>query len=112
MDILLKNTDPDNFSFVMDTYWVQYGGGDVCEWIKKFAGRIDILHLKEMRVTRFDPEIGEIGSGNLDWERILKVAEDTGVKSIVVEQDGNWKNDDPFESVRISAEYLAQYLDK
>lgn len=112
MDILLKNTDPETVSFVMDTYWVQHGGGDVCRWIEKFAGRIDILHLKDMRVKVWDPEISEIGNGNLCWGEILKVAEETGVKSIVVEQDCNWMNDDPFESAKISADYLAQYLDK
>lgn len=112
MDILYKNTDPETVSFVLDTYWVQHGGGDVRQWLEKLAGRIDILHLKDMRVTTWDPEICEIGNGNLWWSEILKIAEATGVKSIVVEQDCNWMNGEAFESAKISADYLAQFLDK
>lgn len=112
MDILLKNTDPEGVSFVMDTYWIQHGGGDVCDWIEKFAGRIDILHLKEKMVNNWDGEIGEIGRGNLPWKKILDTAERTGVKSIVVEQDCNWYEDDAFKSAKISADYLAKYLDR
>jgi len=112
MDILLKNTDPETVSFVMDTYWIQHGGGDVCDWIEKFAGRIDILHLKDKKVTNWDGEIGEIGAGNLPWKKILETAERTGVKTIVVEQDCNWTDDDAFKSAKMSADYLAQFLDK
>jgi len=112
MDILLKNTDPETVSFVMDTYWIQHGGGDVCDWIEKFAGRIDILHLKDKKVTDWDGEISEIGRGNLPWKKILETAERTGVKTIVVEQDCNWEDGDALKSAKISADYLAQFLDK
>ncbi len=112
LDVLANNTDPDIASFVLDTYWIQYGGGDVLHWIEKFAGRVDILHLKDMGVWEWNPYITEIGAGNLRWDAILKTAEETGVKTIVVEHDSGWKNDDPFESLKISADYLAKFLDK
>ena len=80
MDILLKNTDPETVSFVMDTYWIQHGGGDVCDWIEKFAGRIDILHLKEMGRNNNGPFITEVGNGNIWWEGVLETAEKAGVK--------------------------------
>lgn len=41
MDYLLENLDPDNTGFVLDTYWVQHGGGDVRYWIEKLKGRVD-----------------------------------------------------------------------
>lgn len=109
MERLVKGTNPDTVSFVLDTYWVQHGGGDVRHWIEMLAGRIDILHLKDMK---YGPEIAEIGAGNLYWDEILKLAEATGVKSLVVEQDCNWENGDPFLSAKMSADYLAKYLDK
>ena len=111
MDILLKNTDPETVSFVMDTYWIQHGGGDVCDWLLKFAGRIDILHLKEKMVTDWDGEIGELGQGNLPWAKILNTAEGIGVKSIVVEQDCNWRDGDALKSAKISADYLKKLLE-
>ncbi len=110
MEMLMERMDPVNTSFVLDTYWVQHGGGDICGWIEKLAGRIDILHLKDMmRLPRFDEKNGyqmniEVGSGNLDWPRILKAAEKAGVKYYVVEMDSCAM--DSLESMRISSEYL------
>ncbi|MBQ4192884.1 MAG: sugar phosphate isomerase/epimerase [Clostridia bacterium] len=104
MDMLAEGLDPDGTSFVLDTYWVQHGGGDVRHWIEKLAGRIDILHLKDMGRDENGPFITEIGNGNLWWEGILDTAQKAGVKYYVVEQD-SWPGD-PFDSVRQSAEYL------
>lgn len=112
MDMLAEGLDPEYVSFVLDTYWVQHGGADVRYWIEKLAGRIDILHLKDMaRIPDMPGEprpervkITEIGNGNLWWEGILETAEKAGVKYYVVEQD--ICPGDPFDSLRMSAEYL------
>lgn len=107
MDILLEGLDPDNTGFVLDTYWVQHGGGDVRYWIEKLAGRVDILHLKEMAKSDGNnpPQyITEVGNGNLYWEGILETALKTGVKHFVVEQDVC--PGDPFDSLKISSDYL------
>ena len=109
MDMLFEGLDPDNTGFVLDTYWVQHGGGDVRYWIEKLAGRIDILHLKDMAksIGNETPQyITEVGNGNLWWEGIIDTALRTGVKSFIVEQDANWIGGDPMESIRISSEYL------
>ena len=108
MEILAEELDPQKTSFVLDTYWVQYGGGDVRFWLEKLAGRIDILHLKDMAFANNAPYITEIGQGNLYWEGILKTAEATGVKSYVVEQDRC--PGDPFDSLAISAAYLRRFM--
>ena len=63
-----------------------------------------------MAVKGNDPYITECGNGNLDFEEILKVAEKTGVKSIVVEQDSNWIDNDPFKAVEVSYNNLKKYL--
>lgn len=107
MDILLEGLDPTNTGFVLDTYWVQHGGGDVRYWLEKLAGRIDILHLKDMAKSDGNepPQyITEVGNGNLYWEGIIETALRTGVKSFVVEQDTC--PGDPFDSLRKSADYL------
>jgi sugar phosphate isomerase/epimerase len=51
MDVLVEELDPKNTSFVLDTCWVAAGGGDVNAWIEKLAGRLDILHLKDITIT-------------------------------------------------------------
>ena len=110
MDILVSELDPENTSFVLDTYWVQHGGGDVRAWIEKLAGRIDILHLKDMGIKNMSdgPYITEIGHGNLNWAGIIDTAEKAGVKYFVVEQD--ICPGDPFDSLKYSAEYLKQFI--
>ncbi|MBQ4354305.1 MAG: sugar phosphate isomerase/epimerase [Clostridia bacterium] len=104
MDMLVEGLDPKKTSFVLDTYWVQHGGGDVRFWIEKLTGRIDILHLKAMGRDDKGPFITELGNDNMNWEGILTSAEKAGVKYYVVEQD-SWPGD-PFDSIRQSSEFL------
>lgn len=108
MEILADGLDPVKTSFVLDTYWVQHGGGDVRYWIEKLAGRIDILHLKDMGRNAQGPFITEIGNGNLYFKAIVETAESTGVKYYVVEQDSCPA--DPFDSLKSSAEYIKANL--
>ena len=112
MDILYEELDPSSTSFVLDTCWVAAGGADVTGWMEKLAGRIDILHLKDLTlkpdVSKFTATMTEIGNGNLAWDKIIETAERIGVKSYVVEQDTNW-TDSPFNSLKISADFLAKY---
>ena len=117
MDLLVENLDKDNVSFVLDTCWVANAGCDVRAWLEKLAGRVDILHLKDLKVLFADEgkwavrqQLCEIGNGNLNWEGILNTAEATGVKHIVVEQDGAWIDGDPFKSLEFSKNYLAKFL--
>lgn len=115
MDMLVEGLNPETTSFVLDTYWVQYGGGDVRCWIEKLAGRIDILHLKDMRIQwskeqPATPQITEIGNGNLNWELILDTAKKCGVKYYVVEQDYNYQVN-CFASIKTSADYLKKFMD-
>lgn len=108
IDYLIDGFDPDTTSFVLDTYWVQEGGADIRHMMERLAGRIDILHLKDMKVLPDKTHtICEIGEGNLWWDGIIKTAEDIGVKYYVVEQDHC--DGDPFDSIRISADYLKRY---
>ena len=112
MDMLVEGLDTDTTSFVLDTYWVQHGGGDVRYWIEKLAGRIDILHLKDMKralVKDNVQQITEVGNGNLNWDLILDTAEKTGVKYYVVEQDTGYAVN-CFQSIKQSADYLRRFM--
>ena len=119
MDYLIEGFDPNNISFVLDTYWVQHGGYDVCKMIRRLAGRIDILHLKDMGAckavqvgesTLNVPYITEIGNGNINFEEIIPLAESIGVKSFVVEQDRGFMDGDCFRSIKASADYIKANL--
>ena len=112
IDMLIEGLDPKKTSFVLDTYWVQHGGADIRYMMEKLAGRIDLIHLKDMGKTREPDEqfITEIGNGNLWWEGIIHTAEKIGVKYYVVEQDVY--PGDPFDSIKISSDYLHEHFMK
>ena len=116
MDILADELDPATTSFVLDTCWVAAGGGDVRAWLEKLAGRIDILHLKDMQLVRDGDKLvatmTEIGNGTLYWPGILETAEKIGVKHYVVEQDDHFLDGNPFRSIEVSAAALAPYRAK
>jgi sugar phosphate isomerase/epimerase len=108
MDVLLAETDPRDFGFLMDTYWVQYAGHDPLKWIRKFAGRMDVIHLKDVMVHKGETVYGEVGSGNLDWDAIVAACRETGVTWYAVEQDDC--PGDPFDSLAKSRRYLQKFL--
>ena len=94
-----------NADFTVDVFWVQAGGGDPAQWIKKFAGRADIIHLKDYVIVGKERRFAEVMEGNLNWDAIFEAANSIGVKYAMVEQD-NCYDRDPFESLDISFQNL------
>jgi len=106
LDSLYEQADPRRLKAEIDTYWIQAGGADPADWVRKCAGREPLLHLKDMCVTpKREVRVAELGNGNLNWPAILKAAEDGGVEYLLVEQDECYERD-PFESLAISYNYL------
>ena len=99
MDILFEDTDPELVKFELDTYWVTYGGEEVSQYMKKYAGRCEVLHLKDMANDE-KKSFSEVGEGRLDFHTIMKTAVEIGVQNFVVEQDICKRP--PLESVEIS----------
>ncbi len=109
LDFLYANTNPEYLQAEIDTYWVQYGGGDPIAWCEKLAGRLPLLHLKDYAFTIDNkPTYTEIGAGNLDWKKIIAAAEGSGCRWFIVEQDTC--PGDPFDSVAKSYRYIAEHL--
>ncbi len=88
IDTLLESFAPEELGFTVDTYWVQMGGGDVCQWLERLKGRTPCVHLKDMAVRGWDPIMAPVGEGNLNFPKILKTLEELGgVEYLLVEQD-------------------------
>jgi len=107
LDILIEKSDPKVANFEIDTYWIQYGGGDPATWIRKVKGRIPLLHLKDMTMRANKVTMAEVGEGNLDWKGILAAAKEAGVQWYIIEQDVCER--DPFESLKISLTNLQSW---
>ena len=106
MDYLVENF-PDT-GFTLDTYWVQMGGGDSAWWIKKLAGRVDVIHVKDLIIVDGRQRMAEILEGNLNWETIFAACKESGVKYAMVEQDDCYGTD-PFECLHTSLANLRKY---
>lgn len=121
MDIMAEESDPEYLGFELDVHWLQRGGVNPLEWIKKLEGRTKILHIKDYRIAQTLDlsggvegimrsmadmvQFAEIGEGNLDMKAIIDLAGETGVEHIFIEQDDTYGRD-PFESLEISANNL------
>ncbi len=110
-EMLLAETDAKSVEVELDTYWVQAGGGDPVDWLARLKSRVPLLHLKDYGVDQKGKAVfEEIGYGNLAWDRILPAAKRAGCRWYVVEQDSDWENGDPFQSLKMSLSYLKKYF--
>jgi sugar phosphate isomerase/epimerase len=112
LDVLMANTDPKHVAWEMDIFWVAVTGNDPGDLLKKYPKRVVLMHLKDKAdgvAKRFDENVPrtafkEVGSGTLDLKRILRLANEAGVKHYFVEQDST--PGDPIASLKVSASYL------
>ncbi len=103
LDLLFEHTSEKYLMAELDTYWIKHGGEDPVEYIRKYAGRIPILHLKDMADNK-ERSFAEIGQGILNWDEIFKAGAEAGVEWFCVEQDVCQR--DPLESARLSLEFI------
>ena len=76
------------------------------EWCERLDGRLPLLHLKEFGIIDNQITMLEIGSGNLDWKKIVKAARKSGTRWFIIEQDTC--RICPFDSLEISLKYLME----
>jgi sugar phosphate isomerase/epimerase len=103
-EILYEESDPKYLEAKIDTAWVQRGGADVIDWIRKLAGRMTVIHFKDYTIVDNEITLAEVGEGNLNWAGIIPACEDAEIPWYVVEQDRCRR--DPFESIKISYDNL------
>lgn len=110
MSRFLKGFDKENVGFMPDTYWLQDGGYDVRYFLEQTAGRVNILHVKDMKRLEQGHIYTEVGNGNLYIKGILKTAQECGIHHFVVEQD--ICEGDPLDSLKQSYEYIHGLLEE
>lgn len=122
LDLIKNNTT--KLGFELDVHWIQRAGENPVEFVKKYAGRISLLHLKDYRIGQMDLsevdfkdmakfmhiftntiEFAELGEGNLDLKAIIDAGLESGAQYFLVEQDNTYGRD-PFECLEVSANHL------
>ena len=82
LDHLFENT-PDDFLVQCDIGWAAAAGADVPAFLRKYAGRLDTVHVKEYNA---DDPTAPVGEGIVDWPSTFEILEkETVCKWYVVE---------------------------
>lgn len=104
-EVLLELSDPKLVTFEIDLAWITAAGKDPIHYFRKYPGRFELWHLKDLTPEKQDATLGE---GIIDFRPILAEARTAGMKYWFLEQD-NCRTHTPMESIKISRDY---YLTK
>ncbi|WP_163233940.1 sugar phosphate isomerase/epimerase family protein [Caulobacter rhizosphaerae] len=91
-DILARETDPRLVYFEIDIGWVSSAGLDPVAFFGRHRGRVRQVHVKDV-AKGFTPSQAlvtspaEVGSGVVDWARVLPAAYAAGARHFYVEQE-------------------------
>lgn len=83
-----------------DLYHINKVGLDRKAWLRKYAGRVCMVHFKDEKGGRLVPA----GQGDTDWTGVAAVCAEIGVDYAFVEQE-RWQGD-PFERLKEALDWL------
>jgi sugar phosphate isomerase/epimerase len=127
LDILYKSVPKDHLQTELDTCWVNVGGENPSAYVRKYAGRSPVVHLKDFVMPGKKPdkmyeligieddkketetaafEFRPLGLGVQNFPEILKACKDAGTEWVVIEQDMPSMNKTPMECAETSIKYL------
>lgn len=93
-DVMLAELDKDLVTMEIDLFWTTKAGQNPVEIFKKYPGRFQLFHMKDMytKEAPFYTTVGvkdfaPVGEGVIDFKSILAASNVAGMKYLVVEQD-------------------------
>lgn len=126
LDFLYDAVPADLLQTEIDVCWVKYAGEDPADYIRKYAGRCPIVHLKDYVGVKGDVspyaligldedekkdvqsfEFRPVGHGCQDIESILVAGTQSGAEWFIVEQDES-AGRTPLEAAQMSIDTLKQ----
>ena len=125
LDVLYREVPDTLLHTQIDTCWVAVAGEDPAAYVRKYAGRAGIVHLKDYAGQKSERmyaligiddgaqgedtgafEFRPVGYGKQDFPAILAACEDAGAEWVVVEQDQPIMGKTAIECAGMSIEYL------
>jgi len=110
-EAIVKATDPA-VGFEVDIFWAKAGGADPATLIASLAGRVPLLHIKDMKKglalppgSSGAPEDSDVasGTGQLDLPAIFKAAMKAGTEIYYIEDEST----KPWEQIPATLAYLS-----
>ena len=122
LDYMYDTVAPEYLQTELDCCWVNVGGEDPASYVRKYAGRCPVVHLKDFTGSKSAnmynligmKEVAEttntfafrpVGYGKQDIPTIITAAIESGAEYLVVEQD-NPGEQTSLEAVTMSRNYL------
>ena len=124
LEVLYDTVPADILQTELDTCWVNVGGEEPAAYVRKYAGRAPVVHLKDFYGEKSEDmyeligiekkapqrpgnfEFRPVGYGVQDFPAITAAAEEAGALWLVVEQDVATMGLTPMQSIEKSREYL------
>ena len=132
-DYIFEAIDESKIIPELDTCWMLYSGVDPAERIRKFSGRVPIVHFKDctFKSAKGGPvydligtdgkpvappkaedngfEFRPVGRGLVDFKSVLEACRECGTELIIVEQDKTYEYTE-LEAIKISRDYIRDTL--
>ena len=129
IDQLYTRVSKEYLNPEFDTCWIKYAGYEPTEYLDKYKGRIDIVHIKDFWCTKMGGgpvyalidengneikndnkednkfEFRPVGYGLQDVKAIVEASIKAGAGYLIVEQDNSYDNDS-LENAKKSRDYL------
>lgn len=126
-DYIFEAVPADKMDPEIDTCWVRYASLNPEDMIRKYKGRVEVVHLKDFVCKRFGGgpvyeligsdakpatreengfEFRPLGDGIQDFATILKACEECGTETVIVEQDKTYGGMTELEAAKRSRDYL------
>jgi sugar phosphate isomerase/epimerase len=113
-DELIRLTDPAAVCFELDLAWVAGAGYDPAQMLTRYAERVELLHVKDVRARERVPgringdfQTLPVGAGTIDWRATFRAAERGRVAGWFVEQEPPFA-ESPFIGLAQSLSYLRE----
>jgi len=129
LDILYKEIGPELLQTQLDTCWVNIGGENPADYVRKYAGRTPTVHLKDFVGSKSENMYGliglkdseakadentfqlrPVGKGKQDFPAIVAAADEGGAQWYIVEQDEPSLGLTPMECAKVSLDYLLKEI--
>ena len=116
-DEFISLTDPNLVKLELDCGWVTVAGYDPIAYLTKYPDRYRLLHIKDFKkgfaptTTLAEggpnaPVPTELGSGGIDYLRVLDAASKGHIDAMFVEQEPPFTEMSAFDAIKVDYEYL------
>jgi sugar phosphate isomerase/epimerase len=86
----------ENVLIELDLGWLFKSGQDPLIWLKRYAGRLPAVHVKDVAAPNTSPEemdFADVGAGVMDWPLYWRAAVQAGAELMIAEHDApaDWR---------------------